>query len=185
MRFVVKWLATQKSFFSCLLRARSNYLRRSKTVVPNAIRKISVRSNRRPGAFLCLAEFMKVHRNRSTHFSTLVRNGSKFTIDLVPLNLRKQEACNANSPGRARSAEEDVECTTAWCISSPKKSVAHRSLQLGTQYSALHNVLHKRVRSRACKIQLTHFHQKHRSSVKASNMQIPCYMNRHMVLKKH
>lgn len=120
IRFVVKWLATQKSFFSLLLRARSNCLTGSKIVVPNAIRKISVRFNSKPKRS-CVSPSLKVHCNRSTHFPTLLRNGSKFTIDLVPLNLRKQEACNANSPGRARSAEEDVDCTTAWFISSPKK----------------------------------------------------------------
>jgi hypothetical protein len=42
------------------------------------------------------------------------------------------------------------------CVRSPKKSIAHRSLELGIPKSTIQNVIHKRLRLPAYKIQLKH-----------------------------
>jgi len=58
------------------------------------------------------------------------------------------------STGRPRTLEEDVERIRQSCIRSPKKSIACRSITLGIPKTTIQNVLHKRLRLHAYKIQL-------------------------------
>ena len=57
------------------------------------------------------------------------------------------------STGRPRTSE-DVERIRQSCIRSPRKSTAHRSVTLGIPKTTIQNVLHKRLRLHAYKIQL-------------------------------
>ena len=57
------------------------------------------------------------------------------------------------STGRPRTSE-DVERIRQSCIRSPKKSIPRRSVTLGIPKSTIHNILHKRLRFHAYKIQL-------------------------------
>jgi len=57
------------------------------------------------------------------------------------------------STGRPRISE-DVEHIRQSCIRSPKKSIARRSVTLGIPKITVQNVLHKRLRLHAYKIQL-------------------------------
>ena len=61
-----------------------------------------------------------------------------------------------HSPGRPRTSEDKVEEIRQSCIRSPKKSIARRSLQLNIPKSTLHDVIRRRLRLRAYKIQLRH-----------------------------
>ena len=56
--------------------------------------------------------------------------------------------------GRPRKSEEDVERVRQSCIRSPKKSIARRSVTLGIPKTTIQNVLQKRLRLHAYKIQL-------------------------------
>jgi len=56
--------------------------------------------------------------------------------------------------GRPRTSEEDVERIRQSCIRIPKKSIARRSVALGIPKTTIQNVLHKRLRLHAYKIQL-------------------------------
>ena len=58
------------------------------------------------------------------------------------------------SPGRPRTCDEAVERIRHSCVRSPKKSIARRSLQLRIPKTTIQNVLHKRLRLHAYKIQL-------------------------------
>jgi ferredoxin-like protein FixX len=49
-----------------------------------------------------------------------------------------------------------VECIRQSCVRRPKKSVAHQSLELGFPKTTIQNVIHKRLRLYAYKIQLKH-----------------------------
>lgn len=57
-------------------------------------------------------------------------------------------------PGRPRTSEENVERIRQSCVRSPKKSIARRSLQLNIPKTTIQNVLHKRLRLHAYKIQI-------------------------------
>ncbi|GBM61490.1 hypothetical protein AVEN_163881-1 [Araneus ventricosus] len=52
--------------------------------------------------------------------------------------------------------KEDVERIGQSCVKSPKRSIARRSLALGIPKTTIQNVLHKRLRLHANKIQLRH-----------------------------
>jgi hypothetical protein len=56
--------------------------------------------------------------------------------------------------GRPRTLEENVECIRRSCVRSPKKSIACQSLALGIPKTTIQNVLHRRLRLHAYKIQL-------------------------------
>ena len=58
------------------------------------------------------------------------------------------------STGRPRTLEEDVERIRQPCLRSPEKSIARRSVTLGIPKTTIQNVLHKRLRLHAYKIQL-------------------------------
>jgi hypothetical protein len=58
--------------------------------------------------------------------------------------------------GRPRTSEENVERIRQSCVRSPKKSIARRSLALGIPKTTIQNVLHKRLRLHAYKIQMKH-----------------------------
>jgi len=58
------------------------------------------------------------------------------------------------STGRPRTSEEDVKRIRQPCIRSPKKSIARRSVTLGIPITTIQNVLHRRLRLHAYKIQL-------------------------------
>jgi hypothetical protein len=60
------------------------------------------------------------------------------------------------STGRPQTFEEIVECIRESCVRSPKKSVAHHSFELCVLKTTIQNVLHKRLRLHAYKIQLRH-----------------------------
>lgn len=61
-----------------------------------------------------------------------------------------------HSPGRPKTSDEKVEEIRQSCIRSPKKSIVRRSLQLNIPKSTLHDVIRKRLRLHAYKIQLRH-----------------------------
>lgn len=61
-----------------------------------------------------------------------------------------------HSPGRPKTSDDKVEEIRQSCIRSPKKSIVRRSLQLNVPKSTLHDVVRKRLRLRAYKIQLRH-----------------------------
>ena len=56
--------------------------------------------------------------------------------------------------GGPRTSEEDVERIRQSYIRSPKKSTARRSITLGIPKTTIQNVLHKRLRLHAYKVQL-------------------------------
>jgi hypothetical protein len=60
------------------------------------------------------------------------------------------------SSGRPRTSEENVEHLRQSCLRSPKKSIARRSLELGILKTTIQDLLHKRLRLHAYKIQLRH-----------------------------
>jgi hypothetical protein len=41
--------------------------------------------------------------------------------------------------------KENVECIRQSCVGSPKKSIAHRSLELGIKKTMIQNIIHKRL----------------------------------------
>lgn len=59
-----------------------------------------------------------------------------------------------HSTGRPRTSEENVERIRQSCVRSPKKSIARRSLELQIPKTTIQNILHKRLRLHAYKIQL-------------------------------
>lgn len=60
------------------------------------------------------------------------------------------------SPGRPTVSAENVERIRASCSRSPKKSLVRRSLQLGIPRSTVYDVVRKRLKLHAYKIQLVH-----------------------------
>uniref|UniRef100_A0A1B6EKB9 DUF4817 domain-containing protein n=1 Tax=Cuerna arida TaxID=1464854 RepID=A0A1B6EKB9_9HEMI len=60
------------------------------------------------------------------------------------------------SPGRPTVSAENVERIRASCSCSPKKSLVRRSLQLGLPRSIVYDVVRKRLKLHAYKIQLVH-----------------------------
>lgn len=60
------------------------------------------------------------------------------------------------SPGRPHVSAENVERIRASCSASPKKSLKRRSLQLGLPRSTVYDVVRKRLKLHAYKIQLVH-----------------------------
>jgi len=57
------------------------------------------------------------------------------------------------STGRPRTSEEDIERIRQSCIRSPKNSIARRNVKLWIPKTIIQNVLHKRLRLHAYKIQ--------------------------------
>ena len=60
------------------------------------------------------------------------------------------------SPGKLRTSEEKVNRIRETFQRSPRKSIRAASLQLQIPRSTVHDVLHKRLRLRAYKIQMVH-----------------------------
>jgi len=77
------------------------------------------------------------------------------------------------STGRRRTSEEDVEGIWQSCIRSPKKSIARRSVTLGIPKTTIQNVLHRRLRLNAYKIQLKQ-EIKPDDRPKVSNLPLSC-----------
>lgn len=57
-------------------------------------------------------------------------------------------------PGRPPTSEENIERIRQSCLRSPKKSIARRSVELQIPKTTIQNVLHKRLRLHAYKIQI-------------------------------
>jgi hypothetical protein len=60
------------------------------------------------------------------------------------------------SSGRSGTSEENVKHIRQSCIRSPKKSIAHRSSELGIPKTMIQNIIHKHLHLYAYKIQLKH-----------------------------
>jgi hypothetical protein len=68
----------------------------------------------------------------------------------------KETGCVAKqkSSGRPGTSEENVKHIRQSCVRSPKKSIAHRNLELGIQKTTIQNIIHKHLHLYAYKIQL-------------------------------
>ncbi|KAJ8870547.1 hypothetical protein PR048_029570 [Dryococelus australis] len=82
------------------------------------------------------------------------------------------------SPGRPRTSEEKVELLRLSCVRSPK------NLELGIPKTTMQNVLHKRLRLYAYKIQLRH-EIKSENRPNACNQSIPGMLNVHLIPHSH
>lgn len=92
--------------------------------------------------------FRRVYDTDPPHPNSIRRWYEQFQVT-GSINIKK-------SPGRPRTSDEAVERIRQSCVRSPKKSIARRSLQLGIPKTTIQNVLHKRLRLHAYKIQLKH-----------------------------
>lgn len=92
--------------------------------------------------------FRRTYRQDPPTDKTIVRWFNQFK-ETGSVDIKK-------SPGRPRTSEEDVERLRQSCVRSPKKSIARRSLELGMAKTTVQNILHKRLKLHAYKIQLKH-----------------------------
>ncbi|GBM38535.1 hypothetical protein AVEN_110205-1 [Araneus ventricosus] len=84
----------------------------------------------------------------------LQKNLGRVTHTLPPPFATSLGVAKGASPGRPRTLEENVERIRQTCVRNPKRSIARLSLALGIPKTTIQNVLHKRLRLHAYKIQL-------------------------------